>query len=118
MPKQDPRDFRERAVRLVTESRPDQDTEWSAIRQVATRLGVAPETLRKWVRQAEANAGLPPGVSGSENAEIRQLKTEPFGRERFGDFFENCSTGCFVTPANGQISSIALHPGSFSAKSY
>ena len=76
MPKQYPRDFRERAVRLVIESRPDHETEWSAIRQVATRLGVGPETVRKWVRQAEINAGVRPGVSEPENAEIRQLKKE------------------------------------------
>jgi len=45
MPKQYPRDFRRRAIRLVTESRDDHETEWSAIRQVATRLDVGPETL-------------------------------------------------------------------------
>jgi hypothetical protein len=44
MPKQYPRDFRRRAIRLVTESRDDHETEWSAIRQVATRLDVGPET--------------------------------------------------------------------------
>lgn len=76
MPKQYPRDFRERAVRLVIETRPDHETQWSAIRQVATRLGVGPETVRKWVRQAEINTGPRPGVSESENAEIRRLKKE------------------------------------------
>ena len=76
MPKQYPRDFRERAVRLVNETRSDHETESSAIGQVAARLGVGPETLRKSVRQAEVNAGLRPGVSESENAEIRRLKKE------------------------------------------
>ncbi len=76
MPKQYPRDFRERAVRLVTETRSDHDTEWSAIRQVATRLGVGPETARKWVRQAEINAGVCPDVCESDNVEIRRLKKE------------------------------------------
>ena len=31
MPRQYPKDFRDRAVRLVTESREDHETEWSAI---------------------------------------------------------------------------------------
>ena len=91
MPKQYPRDFSERAVRLVAETRPDHETEWSAIRQVATRLGVGPETLRKWVRQAEVNAGLRPGVSESENAEIRQLKREVTELRRANEILRTAS---------------------------
>jgi len=53
MPRQYPNDFRERAVRLVAESLDDHGTEWSVIRQVPTRLDAGPETVRKWVRQAE-----------------------------------------------------------------
>jgi len=77
MPKQYPRDFRERAVRLVTETRSDHDTEWSAISQVATRLGVGPETVRKWVRQAEINAGVRPGVFGAFLMNIRLFSFLP-----------------------------------------
>jgi transposase len=91
MPKQYPRDFRERAVRLVTEARSDHDTEWSAIRQVATRLGVGPETLRKWVRQAEINGGLRPGASESENVEIRRLKKEVAELKRTNEILRTAS---------------------------
>ena len=91
MPKQYPRDFRERAVRLVIETRSDHDTEWSAIRQVATRLGVGPETVRKWVRQSEVNAGLRPGVSESENAEIRRLKKEVTELKRANEILRTAS---------------------------
>jgi transposase len=91
MPKQYPRDFRERAVRLVTETRSDHDTEWSAIRQVATRLGVGPETLRKWVRQAEINAGLRPGVTESDNVEIRRLKKENLELRRANEILRTAS---------------------------
>jgi transposase len=42
MPRQYPKEFRERAVRLVTESLDEHDTQWATIAQVATRLGVGP----------------------------------------------------------------------------
>jgi transposase len=50
MPKQYPRELRERAVRLVADHRSEYETEFAAIRSVAAKLGIStPETLRKWV---------------------------------------------------------------------
>ena len=67
MPKQYPRELRERAVRLVAEHRGDYQTEYAAIRSIAARLGIAtPETLRQWVRQAEVDAGQRPGTTSEE----------------------------------------------------
>lgn len=58
MPKRYPRELREQAVRLVAEHRDDYETEYAAIRPVAAKLGIAaPESLRKWIRQAEVDAG-------------------------------------------------------------
>ena len=34
------------------------------------------EELRRWLRQAEVNAGVRPGVPESENVEIRWVKKE------------------------------------------
>jgi transposase len=77
MPKQYPRELRERAVRLVAEHRDDYPTEYAAIRSVAAKLGIAtPESLRKWIRQAQVDAGQRPGVSSEESAEIRRLRAE------------------------------------------
>ena len=76
MPKQYPEDFRDRAVRLVNESRENYETEWAAIQVVARRLNMGAETLRKWMRRSEIDAGVRPGVPGSENSEIRRLKKE------------------------------------------
>jgi transposase len=77
MPKQYPRELRERAVRLVAEQRDQYETEYAAIRSIAAKLGIAtPESLRKWVRQAEVDGGQRPGVSSEESAEIRRLRAE------------------------------------------
>ena len=72
-----PPELRERAIRMVAEVRPDYPSEWPAIVAVAEKLGIGTaETLRKWVRQAEINAGQRPGVTSEESAEIRRLKRE------------------------------------------
>jgi transposase len=41
---------------------------------VANRLGMSPETLRKWLRQAEVDAGDRDGVTTAAAREIRELK--------------------------------------------
>jgi transposase len=77
MPKQYPKDLRDRAVRLVTEQRGEYETEYEAIRSVAAKLGIgSAETLRKWVRQSEVDAGQRPGVSTEESVEMRRLRRE------------------------------------------
>ena len=72
-----PQELKDRAVRLVAESRDQYESEWKAIESIATKLGIgSTETLRKWVRTAEVNAGERPGVSSQESAEVRKLRAE------------------------------------------
>lgn len=72
-----PVELRERAVRMVSEIRPDHESDWAAMTQVATLLGVGtPETIRKWCRQAEVDGGKRPGVTSEESAELKRLKRE------------------------------------------
>lgn len=72
-----PAELRERAVRMVAEIRPDHESEWAAMTQVATLLGVGtPETIRKWCRQVEVDGGKRPGVTSEESAELKRLKRE------------------------------------------
>ena len=72
-----PPELRERAIRMVAEVRPEYPSDWPAICAVASRLGIgSAETLRKWVRQAEVDAGQRPGISSEESAELKRLKRE------------------------------------------
>ena len=62
-------EFRARAVELV------RSTGLSKA-QVARDLGVNPETLRLWVKQAEIDAGRREGLTSDEKAELARLRRE------------------------------------------
>ena len=74
-----------RAVRTVLESgRP--------IAHVAADLGIHPETLRKRVRQAEADSGSRPDLPTSvERDEIRKLRAENFELRRANEILKSAS---------------------------
>ena len=63
-----------RAVRLVREHAGDYETEWAAMKAISARLGMSAETLRKWVRQAEVDAGEAVGVPSETARELRELR--------------------------------------------
>lgn len=57
-----PREVRERAVALVLESQSDYGSQWEAIVSVAEKVGASAESLRRWVRQGEVDAGRRAGT--------------------------------------------------------
>ena len=65
-----------RAVRLVREHADDYDSEWAAMCAVSARLGMTAETLRKWVRQSEVDAGDAAGVPRETARELRRKNRE------------------------------------------
>jgi transposase len=75
-PNRYPPEQRAKAVRMVVEATPKYPSQWGAIESVAGKIGVASETLRKWVRQAEVDGGQRPGLTSDEAAEIKRLKRE------------------------------------------
>lgn len=76
MPKKIDPALRERAVRLVLEHRAEYPSTAKAIAAFARQVGVGTESLRRWVVQAEIDAGDREGQTSAEHAEIRRLKAE------------------------------------------
>jgi transposase len=88
-----PAELRRRAVAMVAEVRGEYDTEFAAITAVARQLGIgSAETLRKWARQAEVDAGRRPGTSKEEAAEIRALKRRVAELERANEILKAASS--------------------------
>jgi transposase len=75
-PKKYPDEVRERAVRLVLDVEEEAGSVTGACRRVGEQLGINADTLRGWVKQAQIDAGVRPGVTTSESARIRELEKE------------------------------------------
>ena len=71
-----PVEVRERAVRIVQEHASEYRSEWAAIESVADKIGCKPETLRKWLRQAERDQGKRPGLTTDERKRVKELERE------------------------------------------
>lgn len=69
-------ELRERATRMALDARRDPATSTGAIKRIADQLGVHPEALRNWVRQAEIDGGLRPGATTDEASRIAELERE------------------------------------------
>jgi transposase len=84
-PRKYPQELIDRGVRLAIESgRP--------IAHVAADIGLPPETLRKRVRQAQADQGLRPDLPTSEEREeIKQLKRENYELRRANEILKAAS---------------------------
>jgi transposase len=84
-------EVRERAVRLVFEQQREHGSQWAAIQSVAGKLGCTPETLRRWVRQAERDTGQRAGVTTSERDRLKALERENFELKRANEILRKAS---------------------------
>lgn len=68
--------IKERAMRMVADHRGDYSSDTALAEAVASKVGVGRETVRRWMIQADIDAGTRPGASSDEQAEIKRLKAE------------------------------------------
>ena len=69
-------EVRERAVRMVLEHQDEHESQWATISSISAKIGCTAETLRKWVRRAETDKGLRPGLTSDEKDRIKTLERE------------------------------------------
>lgn len=64
-----PKEFKEDVVRVAR----DRGT-GETLEQIATDFGIHPITLSKWLKQADIEDGIKPGVTSDQAAELRELR--------------------------------------------
>ena len=84
-------ELRERAVRMVFDHTGEYPSQWAAIRSIAEKLGCSIEGLRRWVRQAERDAGQRPGLTTDERARLKQLERENVELKRANEILKKAS---------------------------
>jgi len=76
---------------MVVEHESAHDSQWAAIASIAEKIGCTAETLRKWVRQAERDAGKRPGLTTEERERVKQLERENFELRRANEILRLAS---------------------------
>ena len=64
------------AVRMVRTLRAELGTDRGTAQRVALQLGYGVESIRSWVRQADIDDGVKPGVASDAVAEVQRLEQE------------------------------------------
>ena len=84
-------EVRERAVRMVREHEREHASQWAAITSIAEKIGCSGETLRNWVRQAERDKGLRPGLTTEEQQRLKDLERENRELKRANEILRKAS---------------------------
>ena len=84
-------EVRERAVRMVVEHQGEHPSQWVAIGSIAAKIGCSTETLRKWVRRVERDAGRRPGLTSQEAERLKALERENRELQRANEILRKAS---------------------------
>jgi transposase len=84
-------EVRERAVRMVWEHQAEYESQWAAMESIGGKIGCTAETLRKWVRQAERDAGKRAGLTTDERQRLKELERENRDLKRANEILRKAS---------------------------
>jgi transposase len=79
-------------VRMVRSLQAETGMTHGAVRRVAEQLGYGVESVRSWVRQAEIDDGVRPGMSSSEAERVRDLEQEVRELRRANEILRRAAT--------------------------
>jgi transposase-like protein len=85
--------MRERAKRMVREARQREPglSINAACKRIGPQLGILPDTLRGWCKQADIDDGLAPGVTTAESEELKRLRRENAELRRANEILQTAS---------------------------
>lgn len=69
MPKPYPKEFRDDVVRVATNREPGVH-----LKQITADFGISESCLTNWMKAADVEDGVKPGVTAAENAELREAR--------------------------------------------
>jgi len=76
---------------MVREQAAEHASPWAAMEAIAPKLGCTGETLRRWVRQAERDAGLRAGLTTTERQRLTELERENRELKRANEILRKAS---------------------------
>ncbi|WP_313536094.1 transposase [Arsenicicoccus bolidensis] len=71
MPKPYPKQFRDDVVRVARNREPGVH-----LKQIAADFGISESCLTGWIKKADVEEGVQPGVTAAENAELREARKQ------------------------------------------
>ena len=85
--------MRERAKRMVREARQRERSLSinAACKRIGPQLGILPDTLRGWCKQADIDDGLAVGTTTAESEEVRRLRREVAELRRANEILKTAS---------------------------
>ena len=90
-PRQYPPELKERASRMVLESLDRGDQRQCLVTRIARQLDIGPESLRRWVVQAEIDRGHRAGTTSEEALRITELERENRELRRANEILKSAS---------------------------
>ncbi|RUQ02748.1 hypothetical protein D8M34_17765 [Microbacterium sp. HSID17254] len=86
-------EMRERAKRMVRQARQEDPglSVNAACKRIGPQLGILPDALRGWCRQADIDDGVTPGVTTVESDELKRLRQENAELRRANEILKTAS---------------------------